>query len=203
MPVATTLRASSETRLSGTTGFTTRFPGRPQGDGIEIKVGSHSNGIRDNVNYNRSYPGILVYGTGSNPVNTVEGNVVWNSLERITAISDAIVRSNIVFNSGCGFCSYDSGYTAKKRYRDALQEAHTRSENVTNGTSWISHQVDLGKESHLGTRVADLDGDGDFDIVSIAWDNFQFLHVWRNDALVGTPPRDTIPPVAPTGLQVR
>lgn len=43
-------------------------------------------------------------------------------------------------------------------------------------------RVDEGKESHLGARLADLDGDGLLDIFSIAWDNFQFLHVWRNDA---------------------
>src|SRR5262249_4528437 len=54
------------------------LPGTTQGDGIEVKVGSHSNIIRDNVIYNRAYPGILVYGTGTNPVNVVEGNVIWN-----------------------------------------------------------------------------------------------------------------------------
>ena len=43
------------------------LPGTTQGDGIEMKVGSHSNVIRDNVIYNMSYPGILVYGTGSKP----------------------------------------------------------------------------------------------------------------------------------------
>ena len=40
---------------------------------------------------------------------------------------------------------------------------------------------DKGHESHLGTQLADLDSDGDLDIVSIAWDNYKFLHVWRND----------------------
>ena len=47
--------------------------------------------------------------------------------------------------------------------------------------------VDTGKESHLGARVADLDADGDLDIVSIAWRNFQFLHVWRNEAVKAPP----------------
>jgi hypothetical protein len=82
------------------------LPGTSQGDGIEVKVGSHSNIVRDNVIYNRPYPGILVYGTGANPVNIVEGNVVWNSLEGISALSDVIVRNNIVIGSGCGLCIY-------------------------------------------------------------------------------------------------
>src|SRR5262249_26127027 len=82
------------------------LPGTTQGDGIEVKVGSHSNIIRDNVIYNRAYPGIFVYGTGTNPVNIIEGNVVWNSLEGIYAVADAIVRNNIVFNSGTGFSFY-------------------------------------------------------------------------------------------------
>jgi FG-GAP-like repeat/FG-GAP repeat len=43
-------------------------------------------------------------------------------------------------------------------------------------------QIDAGKESHLGARLADFDGDGDLDIFSIAWEDFQYLHLWRNDA---------------------
>ena len=41
--------------------------------------------------------------------------------------------------------------------------------------------IDRGRESHLGTQVCDLDRDGDLDIVSIAWNNYQPLHLWRND----------------------
>jgi len=91
------------------------LPGTTQGDGIEVKAGSHSNVIRDNVIYNRFYPAILVYGTGANPINLVEGNVVWNSFEGITAISDAIVRNNVVFNSGCGVCSYHHAQVAERK----------------------------------------------------------------------------------------
>ncbi|MHC4229292.1 MAG: FG-GAP repeat domain-containing protein [Planctomycetota bacterium] len=48
--------------------------------------------------------------------------------------------------------------------------------------NFTEHVADRGKESHLGARVADMDNDGDLDIVSAAWDNFQYLHLWRNDA---------------------
>ncbi len=91
------------------------LPGTTQGDGIEVKVGSHSNVIRDNVIYNMTYPGILVYGTGANPVNLVEGNVVWNCSEGIVAFSDAIVRNNIVFNSGSGVGSYGHVQVASRK----------------------------------------------------------------------------------------
>ena len=45
------------------------------------------------------------------------------------------------------------------------------------------HVIDHGKESHLGTLLFDLDGDGDLDILSVAWDEYRFLHLWRNDAV--------------------
>jgi hypothetical protein len=42
--------------------------------------------------------------------------------------------------------------------------------------------IDRGKEGHLGTQLADLDNDGDLDIVSTAWDDYPLLHIWRNNA---------------------
>ncbi|MBK7549799.1 MAG: hypothetical protein IPI20_19235 [Rhodoferax sp.] len=50
------------------------------------------------------------------------------------------------------------------------------------GQTWTDTVVDTGKESHLGARLVDLNGDGTLDIVSIAYDAFQNLHIWRNDA---------------------
>jgi len=41
--------------------------------------------------------------------------------------------------------------------------------------------IDTGKESHLGTQLLDMDSDGDLDLVSIGWDEYKFLHLWRND----------------------
>jgi hypothetical protein len=54
--------------------------------------------------------------------------------------------------------------------------------NVARGSDWVEQIVDEGKESHLGARVADLNRDGDLEIVSIAWDDYPYLHLWRNDA---------------------
>ena len=48
--------------------------------------------------------------------------------------------------------------------------------------------VSTGHESHLGGQTVDLDGDGDLDIVSIAWDESNLVHLWRNDALTPTEP---------------
>jgi len=56
-------------------------------------------------------------------------------------------------------------------------------ENVDGGSRWVEHVVERGPHSsHLGARTVDLDGDGDLDIVSIAWRQFTHVHAWRNDA---------------------
>jgi len=49
--------------------------------------------------------------------------------------------------------------------------------------SFKLHLIDQGKENHLGTLLADMDNDGDMDMLGIAWDDFQYLHLWRNDAI--------------------
>jgi len=43
--------------------------------------------------------------------------------------------------------------------------------------------VGEGREMHLGARGFDLDSDGDLDIIGVGWDNYQELHLYRNDAL--------------------
>lgn len=78
-----------------------------QGDGIEIKLGSHGNVIRDNVIHDTGYPCILTYGTNGNAVNVVEGNVMWNCGDSgIQTAADAVIRNNIIFGgSSNGFNS--------------------------------------------------------------------------------------------------
>jgi hypothetical protein len=80
-----------------------------QGDGVEIKRGSHSNVIRDNVIYDTKYPCILLYGTEGHPRNIVEGNAMWNCADSgIQAAADAVITNNIIFaTTGDGFNSQD------------------------------------------------------------------------------------------------
>ena len=52
---------------------------------------------------------------------------------------------------------------------------------IDNGRGWIENVISQSRESHLGALATDLDNDGDLDIVSIAWDSYQNLHVWKND----------------------
>jgi len=54
-------------------------------------------------------------------------------------------------------------------------------ENVDGGNAWKEHIISEGKESHKGANAIDLEGDGDLDLVSIAYFGFKDLHVWRND----------------------
>lgn len=49
-----------------------------------------------------------------------------------------------------------------------------------------SQLVGEGREMHLGAKCFDLDSDGDQDIVGAGWDNFQALHLFRNDAVIKT-----------------
>jgi hypothetical protein len=72
---------------------------------------------------------------------------------------------------------------------DVVTGEHRGTKQVTifandgTGLAWTAHPVDAGKESHLGVQLFDLDGDGDLDVVSIAWDASEKVHLWRNDAI--------------------
>ena len=54
-------------------------------------------------------------------------------------------------------------------------------ENQADGALWLPHLIDIGdRSSHLGARAHDLDKDGDLDLVSIGWQQFNYLHLWQN-----------------------
>ena len=69
--------------------------------------------------------------------------------------------------------------------------------DLCNTGSWIRHVIDGGGQGfdhHDGAQVTDIDNDGDFDVVSIGWDNIT-PRIFEN---LSGPPSDT-PPVANAG----
>ena len=79
----------------------TNGPTVVQGDGIELKEGSHDNVVRDNVVYDTHYPCILAYATnGNGGPNVVERNVMWGCGDHgIQVAADAVLRNNVVLGS--------------------------------------------------------------------------------------------------------
>lgn len=87
-------------------------------DGIEIKVGSYGNVVRNNVihdtNIGTRYPCIFVYGGGGS-LNLVEGNVMWNCGEAIQVVSDTVIRNNIILNSDVGITAAPHSQVAQMK----------------------------------------------------------------------------------------
>jgi len=92
-------------------------------DGIEIKVGSFGNTVRNNVIHDttsgKQFPCIFVYGGGS-ALNVVEGNAMWSCGEAIQVVSDAIVRNNLILNSGTGITAAPHAQVPQLRAEEAL-----------------------------------------------------------------------------------
>lgn len=52
--------------------------------------------------------------------------------------------------------------------------------NRDQGSRWLVSPVEIGSHSsHLGARLCDLDHDGAREIVSLAWQQYRHLHLWR------------------------
>ena len=89
-------------------------------DGIEVKLGSYGNILRDNVIHDTDigtqFPCIFVYGGGAG-VNVVERNVMWNCGEGIQVIADARVQNNIILSSSVAGITA-APQTANRQIRD-------------------------------------------------------------------------------------
>jgi len=90
--------------------------GGTQGDGIEVKQGSHDNWIYRNHVHDTNYPCIIAYGTGGKGLNVIEQNICYRSNDNVLQVQgDAIVRNNLLIAAqGAGFASTDhQGKTAR------------------------------------------------------------------------------------------
>lgn len=63
--------------------------------------------------------------------------------------------------------------------------------------------VDTGKENHLGAQWADLDNDGDMDVIGAGWDKHNFMHVWRNDEMVESLENAQVSEKNKAGIKIR
>jgi hypothetical protein len=83
--------------------------GGTQGDGIEVKQGSHHNWIYRNHVHDTNYPCILAYGTGGKGLNVIEQNICYRSNDNVLQVQgEAIVRNNLLIAArGAGFASTD------------------------------------------------------------------------------------------------
>lgn len=83
--------------------------GGTQGDGIEVKQGSHHNWIYRNHVHDTNYPCILAYGTGGIGLNVIEQNICYRSNDNVLQVQgEAVVRNNLLIGAqGAGFASTD------------------------------------------------------------------------------------------------
>jgi hypothetical protein len=79
----------------------TKGPNVSQGDGIEIKEGSHDNIVRDNVIHDTGYPCIITYSVmGQGGPNIIERNLLWNCGDHgIQSARDAVIRNNVILSA--------------------------------------------------------------------------------------------------------
>ncbi len=53
----------------------------------------------------------------------------------------------------------------------------------TGNLNFNMYVIDSLKESHNGVKLSDLEGDGDLDIVTTGWYEFQNVHLWKNKSI--------------------
>ena len=131
-------------------------------DGIEIKVGSYGNIVRNNVIHDttigKRFPGIFVYGGGA-PANVVEGNVIWNAGEAIQVVSDAVIRNNLILNSDVGITrrAARAGGPDEERHDREQHDLRPRDGGVRplgqRGQHGARQQRDLLPRRHGGQRI--------------------------------------------------
>lgn len=110
--------------------------GGRQGDGIEVKQGSHHNWIVGNHVHDTNYPCIIVYGTGGQGRNMIERNLCYRSHDNVLQVQgEAIVRNNLLMaGRGAGFTSTD--HQGKTSHLTFVHNTIISERRGANLTSW-------------------------------------------------------------------
>lgn len=109
--------------------------GGTQGDGIEVKQGSHHNWIVENRIHDTRYPCLIVYGTGGRGVNVIERNVLYRSADNTLQVQgEAIVRNNLIVGGRCAFSSHD--HQGQTRDLTFVHNTILTAGRATNLSSW-------------------------------------------------------------------
>ena len=129
--------------------------GGRQGDGIELKQGSHHNWIVGNHVHDTKYPSIIAYGTAGKGVNVIERNVCYRSGDNVMQVQgEAIVRKNLLISgAGAGFASTDhQGKTRNLTFVDNTVISARRGLNLS---SWNGREKMRLERNAIYTRGGD------------------------------------------------
>ncbi len=108
-----------------------------QGDGIEVKQGSWGNLIAENLVHDTKYPCLIAYGTGGNPPNVIERNVLYRAVDNVLQVQgEAIVRNNLIMSGLNGFHSHD--HQGQTRDLVFVHNTIVNEKRGANLTSWTN-----------------------------------------------------------------
>lgn len=128
-----------------------------QGDGIELKQGSHDNWIVANHVHDTHYPCVIAYGTAGNGVNLIERNICYRSGDNTMQVQgEAIVRNNLIMAAaGAGFASTD--HQGKTRHLHFVHNTVITERTGANLSSWNGREVMVFANnavySHKGSAI--------------------------------------------------
>lgn len=136
----------------------------------------NGDGLQDIVVCEGRYPGL-----------EPDASIFWfenrgNPHDTLSWISHKIVTQYSSNNLSISDIDHDGDFDIVTAEHKGLEKKLQIWENDGKG-NFTEHVIDKGKENHLGTRLSDLDNDGDLDMIGFGWEKYQYLHIWENAPL--------------------
>jgi len=172
--------------------------GASQGDGIEVKQGSHTNWIAENHVHDTNYPCLLVYGTDGLGINLVERNDLHGSADNTLQVQgEAVVRNNMIMAGATGFASFNhqgqpvnltfvhntivntgraanladwDGQAGMVFANNAVYSKTAESIRINGGASGVTLAGNVVLGGVIGASGGTVNGTGLADFTAVAWD---------------------------------